>query len=873
MARASPCGLTVSFPQPIRYADSAMFHNCSSTACRLLALLRCACVTLLLAACGTDKCDLDRVGTPLRIADLRETASWTPDFDRAWWNDIDRAYVEYDEEVGRIVRASWDPFVRALVASEQTGFPKERRAARAMWESHLRVRRALGDAENQFCAALDAALPDRANPFIELLRARGAFWRESAVWVPHGQRAPGPLEVLAMAGPPLSDAQTAQAAIDGYARLTQIARQLAQRRFELYLDFCDDISDAQNEVAAAQFARESLPAGATEEEFKSADARISAASASIDAASERLNTVMRREVDEEFRLALLREGRVFADAIAEGERSIDYLDRLVAFLYIGVRSHQSLQALRSVAVFVLDRRYPGDEARRERLERAFESYFEAEKDLRWQLHSGSAVSRASAYESLVQLIVPLYGEISAATDFLAEPMEAVAIEVSAGRSNVSESAKKAIAYAEAQNQPLEAEFGLVDATIAQSRSAEVRAVVGSALSPQVARTLATRFRFDVKRTEQFDQFRVNEATRVAESAAMLLERFRDAGRRLERGGSNSVDAASTEARVGDLMREIAMIAAKVRAIDRAANERLLAEAARLAEVSFDDPRILTARLELELLSLLGASADSQESYGIGGVPPEVLVSPFEVVRTMQADDTTREAAEALLFAHADELRAGHQDAARQQLRNFESFLVRIMDRPPEGQLPSDPWYPTLSGSRAIAVRNEVGSEIGRVLGTAAERAFFEQWRALARPAMTPPRARELQLVELFVSGVRLTEKARQETADLRRETSQVLERAAAEREAALRALHSFVSTWMIGASVRSEDDWKAVALRSAEVAWLRSRVADADARALSRCEQLLAHHPAAAELLRELEIPPIQLPTRLAPYIPGYNER
>jgi hypothetical protein len=139
--------------------------------------------------------------------------------------------------------------------------------------------------------------------------------------------------------------------------------------------------------------------------------------------------------------------------------------------------------------------------------------------------------------------------------------------------------------------------------------------------------------------------------------------------------------------------------------------------------------------------------------------------------------------------------------------------------------------------------------------------------------MTPPRARELQLVELFVSGVRLTEKARQETADLRRETSQVLERAAAEREAALRALHSFVSTWMIGASVRSEDDWKAVALRSAEVAWLRSRVADADARALSRCEQLLAHHPAAAELLRELEIPPIQLPTRLAPYIPGYNAR
>jgi hypothetical protein len=108
---------------------------------------------------------------------------------------------------------------------------------------------------------------------------------------------------------------------------------------------------------------------------------------------------------------------------------------------------------------------------------------------------------------------------------------------------------------------------------------------------------------------------------------------------------------------------------------------------------------------------------------------------------------------------------------------------------------------------------------------------------------------------------------------VRRSLTEVLARADASREDALRQLHAFVSTWMAGSSVRSEDDWKAVAAQSAEVAWLRARVIDADERALLRCEQILADQPAAAEILRELKTFPVRLPARLAPYFPEAETR
>ncbi|MEY2795471.1 MAG: hypothetical protein RIR10_1187 [Planctomycetota bacterium] len=871
MARDFPRGSTVSFPRPIRYADFVTANNSPPIACRLLALLACVCAALLLTACAADKCDLDRVGTPLRFADLRETAAWTPDFDRAWWNDIDRAYVAYDEEVGRIARTSWDPFVRALVASEQTGFPKERRAARAMWESHLRVRRALSEAEFQFCEAMRAALPDAADTFIDLLRARGAFWRESAVWVPHGQRAPGPLEVLSMTGPPFGDAATARAAIETYERLAPIARRAAEERFEAYLDYCEVITEAEREVVAAKDARESLPVDATKREIEIAEARLKAASVAVDGANQVLNKVTRREADEKFRIALLREDRAFGEALTDGERLVDYLDRVEAFLHIGLRSHQSLRALRAVALRVAEQRFPDDEVRRSDIEKAFDDYFQEDKRLRARLASGSTKDRAAAYTALLQLVGPLYKKLTAATGVAGESLEYFSIEVSAGRRNAEESADAVVALADgepAQQMEVSVEVPDVDETIGQTRDQGMRIFAGSALSPRVVRALSAGLRLDVERAASLDQFRADEATRLAQSTASLIERFRETGRRLEKGSAEGGDGRSTESRVRDTLREITALTTSFRAVDRSANERLLAEAARLGDVSIDDTRIATARIEFELLSLLGATADMQEWFVIGGTAPEAVVNPFELVRTMDADAVIREASEALVLAHADELRAAHQEAATAQLRNAGEFLVRLIDRQRDGGLPSEPWYPVACGTRAITIRTEIARELGRVLGPAAERAFHERWRAMTRPTMTPARERHRSALEVFIAGARLTKEAREQTDGVRRSIAEVLVRADASREDALQQLHAFVATWITGAGVRSEEDWKTVASRSAAAAWLRSRVIDADQRAFAQCQRLLADQPAAADFLLELETIPVQLPARFAPYFP-----
>jgi hypothetical protein len=119
----------------------------------------------------------------------------------------------------------------------------------------------------------------------------------------------------------------------------------------------------------------------------------------------------------------------------------------------------------------------------------------------------------------------------------------------------------------------------------------------------------------------------------------------------------------------------------------------------------------------------------------------------------------------------------------------------------------------------------------------------------------------------------MTHEERVETEEVRRAVQEVLVRTDVAREDALRTLHAFVSTWMAGSSVRSEDDWKAVAGRSAEAAWLRARVIDVDERALLQCEQILADQPAAVEMLREIGVFPVRLPARLAPYFPEAETR
>ena len=413
---------------------------------RLVASLACLAIPLL-ASCRTDTADLDRVGSPLRFADLRETSRWAPGFDPAWWTTIDRAYDAYDADVARVAAGPWEALLVELSDAGQIGFPTDRAGARAFWERHLRVRRELASAERSLLEALDEALPEEADAFIALMRARSAFWRASAVWAPHGDRMPGPLEVLILTGEPIADPEVLRAATDAYVRLATSAARAADERFEAYLAYCDGFGEANAGLSAARADRAGLDGNGSPEELAAADERVAAAAAVVQRLAEELRDRGRRAADEKLRVDLLRENRAVAAAIASPERRSDALERIDAFLHLGVRSLPSVRALRDLARRIAARSHPGDPGRLERIDRAFDQYAQAAAPLRARLASTSASERAKAYAALVALVEPLLRTFREATGMQVSALELAAIGVSTGRSGVEEAAEALLAGA------------------------------------------------------------------------------------------------------------------------------------------------------------------------------------------------------------------------------------------------------------------------------------------------------------------------------------------------------------------------------------------------------------------------------------------
>ena len=832
-----------------------------------------ASVSLVLAACAPDTCNLDRVGVPVRFADVRETAAWTPDFDPSWWGPIDRAYSDYDAEVERVTRRTWEPCIQALRESEQTGFPTEPRAARAMWATHLRVRRELGDAENALATALSESLPPAAAPFIELLRARAAFWRASAVWTGPAQRMPGPLEVLALTGPPVADAALVRAATDAYARLAAVAARAAEERFEAYIEFCEEIGPAEAERLALEKAMppERAQGDPPERirEREEAEARLGEALARVDRIRSRLDRVARREADEKCRLAILREGRAFAVAIADPERQLDVLDRFDAFLHAGVRSHQSLRALRDVSLRAAGRKFADAEARNAaetRIKRAFEAYFEAEKPLRARLAGSSAADREHAYRKLTELIGPLYAEIAGATGVQGDALDLASIGVSAGRGSADDAALAAIGPASEERPP---EPEAVDDGLVSARSRELAILSGTALSPRVIATLVGELALGVVHAQEIGRLRAEEVAGLSEQSRGIVGSLRA---EFDRIGADA--AQDGRARARGIMRETRAATGRLRASDAAANARVVAAISARSGVGLDDPRFARAGLELELLSIIGASGRSSAAEGVGGVVADAVLSPFEIIRTMDAGPEERDAALAIAFGFADELRASHAEAAERMFRNTELLVARLLDAQAAGGRPEDAWRPVAGGTRGIAVRRAIAAEIARVLGVEVERAYHERWRELAQPGMTPPRAPAIARLARFAEGVGMDGAERAATAALRQEIDAVLLASADARESALRALHA----WRVGivslGDVDDASDWAGVARYSGEGAFLRGRVHDVDDRAIARCEMLLALDASArgsilaAETRDALREGRLELPARLTPYFP-----
>lgn len=806
-----------------------------------------------LVGCAVDTCQLDRVGDPLSFAEVRDTAAWVPDFDSAWWSEIDAAYTQYDARLARVANESWEPLVASLVDSEQTGFPKDARGARAMWQRHLAVQAALGSAEMAFVAELDERLPAEADRFIALLRSRAAFWRASSQWAPHGQRLPGPLETLGIEGLRTPDAAIVEAATGAYARLAPVAQSAASARFKAYLEYCDEIGEAEAEVIAAAAALQAAEGEATE----AASSRKEDADLAVQAAERRLTEHARRAADERVRVALFAENRGFGAAIANAERRDDFLERNDVMLHQGLRGRAGVRATRALALRLLERNHPGDELRKTAVEQAFAAYDESLAVQRARLASASMAERKAAYAAVLALQEPL-SKVLRAQIAGVEPaaIELMALGVLLGKFEPDAAADELLHPK--QETPASADELGEDERL---RDKGLRVVTGFPLSPRVIRALADALRLEGEVLAEFESLAAAERRSALERTTEQIEAMRGAfGESDGEKGRLTVDE-----RVRRALRVTRVSAAQIRALDREANARVLAAAAALAGVDARDPRIAAAQLELDLFTAIGVSTRMPEALAIGGLPCEATVSPLDIARSMDASDEVRETAEAIVLSRAEELRAAHADALEGVLRSVESFLRHILTRTEEPSRAAEAWYAPPSGASAVALRFALADEIGGALGNKAREAYLARFRTLAQPGMDPEQPPAIALLRVFAERADDRDAAADER-DARLLVALELTQLDEARAEAARALHEWRASWIRAADMGSAGAWDDLARRGAVGSVLRQRVRDADERAIARCEARIAEELGRARALEVLGRHAPRIPVQFAPY-------
>ncbi|MFZ9915697.1 MAG: hypothetical protein ACO3IB_10250, partial [Phycisphaerales bacterium] len=686
-----------------------------------------------------------------------------------------------------MARESWDPLVSSLMDCEQTGFPKDTRGARAMWQRHLAVQGALGAAEMAFVGELEERLPGEADRFIALLRARAAFWRASSQWAPHGQRLPGPLEILGIEGLRSPDAAVVDAATGAYARLAPVAQAAASARFKAYLDSCDERAEAEAEVVAAAAALQAARGA----EVAQAKSRKDSADSAVQEVGKRLREHTRRAADERLRSALLRENYAFASAITDAERRDDCLERTDVLLHRGLRSMAGVRATREVALRMLQRRHPDDAERKAAVEQAFANYEASMASLRVRLSSGSAAERKAAYGSIVALTDPLYQSVRAQI----EGVDPAAIELSALAVLLGQgSAESATDGLLTPDPPKEPEIPELDEENGSLRDRGMRIVTGIPLSPRVLRMLSGRLGLEGDALAEFEAVVDSERRSVAERSTDRIQELRASFTDFEERDMR----VSVDEQLRRMMRAMRSSCAQIRALDREANARVLAAASVLAGVGADDPRIAAARLEMDLHSAIGITTRMSEALAFGGLPSDATVSPLDVVRSMAAPEEVREAAEAIVLSRADELRAAHAEAAEGILRSVESFLRVMAMRQSEGDGVKEAWYAPASGAGAVSLRFAIADEIGGALGAAAREAYLARFRALAQPGMEPDRPSAIKRLRGFAEGRADRGEAAAER-DARMLVLLELARADEDHARAARALHAWRAAWIRGA--------------------------------------------------------------------------
>ncbi len=818
-------------------------------------------LVLPLASCGPSPARLDRIAPPVRFAMLRETAGWCGGFDPAWWRAIDGAYAEYDAALDEFVRDALDPFVREVAFARLQGRLPARSGALAQAAVQERLANELGERELQLIVALDDALPPAADRYLALLRARIEFRRAVAPLFEPGDTPAGPLEVLALNRSGAIDGPMVEAATVCYAELTVAARDAAQRFTARFARYCGDKAEAlvrmeaEQRLAEGQLEEERVEERPAEHENRMLDQTFVA-----DA----------RAIDEEFRLALLRVGARFGEEIADADARTDYLSRLDAYLHDGVRSIPSMRAAWRIGRRMVEREGCGEGhafatiAERDEALAAFDRIYarivERDAELRPQLRSASVGERRDAYSRLTTLVMRMrdfldghFGRLGDAAD----RVDRLTFDITRGTMTPDQAVDALSEAAE------DAEEAVAEPPVFPGRDRGMQLLLGAPLREGVLQGLAARLRIPASGSIALEPIITGIREELAAATKMVPREIGEDLRAIQRsGGTNSVDRV-----LSGVMSGIRARTERVRALDRTANERALAEIARAAGVKPDDERVEIARLELDLLSEIGDDRGSPQAEQVGGLTALALVNPLEVVRSMGADEAQRAIAESIVLSRADELRAA-QRAARQVFeRNIRGLLrnliaARGMADPRSGA----PWQPEPSGGEAVSLRFAIADELGRVLGPAAKHAFLVRLRELAAPGMEPLRPRAFFRLDRFAAGGGLAPAQRAASTDIRAVVAEFLDGADERRHAAAIAALAWRGGWISIGDVDSRDDWRRLS-RFSPLGWLLwSRLDDADERAIALCIELLSVDPAFADAIADASESPLVLPKQMRPY-------
>jgi hypothetical protein len=167
------------------------------------------------------------------------------------------------------------------------------------------------------------------------------------------------------------------------------------------------------------------------------------------------------------------------------------------------------------------------------------------------------------------------------------------------------------------------------------------------------------------------------------------------------------------------------------------------------------------------------------------------------------------------------------------------------------------------GAAAARLRLRLAREFRVALGEDFAERYDARMRELVLQGADPRRPAAIAALERFASGAGLLPADRAATADDRAVVAELLAQAKERRVLALRELLEWRAEWIRLGDLRDRESWRELE-RVAPRGWLlRSRVADADERALAACAAALDGADAGELGLRAF---PVVMPRRMRPF-------